>query len=108
MDEQYSFWRGVHCFLVAVLQLWSRPKAAQKCCHYTSGERKRQRKERGRKKVREGGSRQGEFYRIICSLHEVALSHISIMCLFCLAALSLVQTLVTEGVNGQEFNFALE
>lgn len=59
-------------------------------------------------KVRVGGNSLGEFHRIICSLHEVALSHISIMCLYCLAALSLAQTLVAEDVNGQEFNFALE
>lgn len=58
--------------------------------------------------AREGGDRVGEFYSIICSLHEVALSHISIMCLFWLAALSLEQTLVAEDLNGPEFNFALE
>lgn len=61
-----------------------------------------------RENERDGGNRLGEFYQIICSLHEVQLSHISIMCLFCLAALSLVQTLVAEDVNGREFNFALE
>ena len=56
----------------------------------------------------EGGNRLREFYSIICSMHEVVLSHISIMCLFCLAAHSLVQTLVAEDMNGREFNFALE
>lgn len=50
----------------------------------------------------------GEFDRMICSLHKVASAHISIMFLVCLAALSLVQELVAEDMNGQEFNFALE
>lgn len=59
-------------------------------------------------KESEGVNRLGESYSIIVSLHEVALSHISIMCLFCLAAFSLVQTLVAGDINGQEFNFALE
>lgn len=59
-------------------------------------------------RVSEGVNRLGEFCSIICSLQEVALSHISIMCLFWLAALSLEQTLVAEDVNGREFNFALE
>lgn len=58
--------------------------------------------------MKKGCNRLWEFYSIICSLHEVALLHISIMCLFWLAALSLVQTLVAEDVNGPEFNFALE
>lgn len=79
--------------------------------HLMSMHRKARQNERGkreRKRMKKGCNRLWEFYSIICSLHAVALSHISIMCLFWLAALSLVQTLVAEDVNGQEFNFALE
>lgn len=102
MDEQYSFRAGVHCSSVAPVQLWSRPKAAQKCCHHTSGERQR-----------EGmwgkeGADLVEFHRVICCFYEVVLSYISVMCLFRLAVLSLVQRLIAEDMNGQEFHFALE
>lgn len=37
------FQSRVHFSLVALVQLWSRPKAAQKCCHHTSGERQKER-----------------------------------------------------------------
>ena len=66
------------------------------------GEKKQKSRERGE------GKSFGQFDSIICSLHEVVLSHISIMCLFWLTALSLVQTLVAEDVNWLEFNCALE
>lgn len=74
--------------------------------HLRSTEKKE--REEMKVSVREQVNRLGKFYSIICSLQEVALSHISIMCLFWLAALSLEQTLVAEDVNGREFNFALE
>lgn len=61
-------------------------------------------RKRRRKRERERGGRaltdRESFHSIICSLHEVVLSHTSIMCLFCLTVLSLVQTLVAEAVNG--------
>lgn len=67
----------------------------------------RKKKEEGNTKRMRGNILE-QFNSIICFLQEVALSHISIMSLFWLAALGLVQTLVAEDVGWQEFSHTLE
>lgn len=93
MEEQYSCRVAVRRVSMAAVQLWSRPKAAQQCCHHTSGGRRG-----GREKIaREGGDRLG-FHRIFRCFGDAVLPH---LCHINFA-------LRAEDTGSQEFNFAPE
>ena len=75
MAEQYWCGAGVRRVCVAAVQLWSRPKAAQQCCHRTSGGRR----EGGKETAWEGGDRLG-FYQLFHCFGDVAPPRLSVIC----------------------------
>lgn len=102
MDEQYSFRAGGSLLLSGSSPTVVKAKSGSEMLSSHLWRKTE------RKNVREGGGRLHRiFIQVICCFYEVVLLHISVMCLFCLAVLSLVQRLIAEDMNGQEFHFAL-